>query len=197
MPPPTRITIRLPPDLAARLVAHGGQLADIVRQALDAYLGGDATPGLPRPSGTAAISAAMADRLSHLTATVAATEERLEGLGQRVTALEAASASGSQTAASLAAVQAHLAIVEERLTAIEAVAAHGSHQQPWQPPRQPSQTPGAYDRDATYARIQALQVQGLTQRQIAAQLTAEGMPTKQGGPWGQSSVRYLLQTHGG
>ena len=89
--------------------------------------------------------------------------------------------------------QTHLATVEERLTAIEAVAATGSH---GQPPRQPSPPPGAYDRDATYARIQALQAQGLTQRQIAAQLTAEGMPTKQGGPWGQSSVRYLLQTYG-
>ena len=64
MPPPTRITIRLPPDLAARLVAHGGQLAAVVRQALEDYLGRDPPPGLPRPPGTAATPAAMADRLS-------------------------------------------------------------------------------------------------------------------------------------
>jgi hypothetical protein len=63
-------------------------------------------------------------------------------------------------------------------------------------PQTDTPRPGSYDRDSTYARIQALQAQGLTQRQIAAQLTADGIPTKQGGPWGQSSVRYLLSTYG-
>jgi predicted component of type VI protein secretion system len=68
------------------------------------------------------------------------------------------------------------------------------------PPQDAPQTatspPGSYDPDVAYARIRGLQAQGLTQRQIAAQLTADGVPTRQGGPWGQSSVRYLLQTRG-
>jgi hypothetical protein len=64
------------------------------------------------------------------------------------------------------------------------------------PGREPFPTRGAYDPDAAYARVEALQAQGQSFRQIAAQLTAEGIPTHRGGPWGQSSVRYLLKTYG-
>jgi len=56
--------------------------------------------------------------------------------------------------------------------------------------------PPAYDPDAATARMQALQAQGKTLAQIAAQLTAEGMPTKQGRPWHKSTVNYLLKTRG-
>jgi hypothetical protein len=61
-------------------------------------------------------------------------------------------------------------------------------------PRQPP--PGGYDPAAATARMQALQAQGLTLAQIAAQLTAEGVPTKQGRPWHKSTVNYLLKTRG-
>jgi hypothetical protein len=54
----------------------------------------------------------------------------------------------------------------------------------------------AYDPDAAAARMQALRAQGLSFRQIAATLTAEGIPTQRGAAWNQSSVRYLLKTHG-
>ena len=57
-------------------------------------------------------------------------------------------------------------------------------------------TPTAYDPEAAYARMQALQAQGRTLAQIAAQLTAEGVPTKQGRPWHKSTVNYLLKTRG-
>ena len=57
-------------------------------------------------------------------------------------------------------------------------------------------TPRAYDPEAAYARMQALQAQGLTLAQIAATLTAEGVPTKQGRGWHKSSVNYLLKTRG-
>ena len=57
-------------------------------------------------------------------------------------------------------------------------------------------TPPAYDPEVAYARMQALQAQGRTLAEIAAQLTAEGVPTKQGRGWHKSSVNYLLKTRG-
>ena len=53
-----------------------------------------------------------------------------------------------------------------------------------------------YDPDAAFARMQALQAQGLTLAQIAAQMTAEGWRTKHGRPWHKSTVAYVLKTHG-
>jgi hypothetical protein len=44
--------------------------------------------------------------------------------------------------------------------------------------------------------MQALQAQGQTLAQIAATLTAEGVPTRQGRGWHKSSVNYLLKTRG-
>jgi hypothetical protein len=64
------------------------------------------------------------------------------------------------------------------------------------PDREISPVSSAYDPDAAYTRMHALQAQGHSLRQIAAQLTAEGIPTHRGGPWGPSSVRYLLKTNG-
>lgn len=53
-----------------------------------------------------------------------------------------------------------------------------------------------YDPAVASARIHALEAQGQSFRQIAHQLSTEGIPTARGGPWNQSSVRYLLKTHG-
>jgi hypothetical protein len=53
-----------------------------------------------------------------------------------------------------------------------------------------------YDPQAAVARIQALHRQGFSTRAIAAQLNAEGVPTRHGQPWGGGSVGYLLRTHG-
>jgi hypothetical protein len=46
--------------------------------------------------------------------------------------------------------------------------------------------------DAALARMQGLRQQGLSYRQIATQLTPEGLPTKTGGAWTKSTVGYLL-----
>lgn len=45
---------------------------------------------------------------------------------------------------------------------------------------------------ATVNRIHALRAAGLTLRQIAASLTAEGVPTKRGGAWSHKVVRSVL-----
>jgi hypothetical protein len=63
----------------------------------------------------------------------------------------------------------------------------------------PQPTPqllGTYDPRAAAARMQTLRRQGLSLTQIAAQLTAEGVPTRYGLPWQHSSVRHLLKTYG-
>jgi hypothetical protein len=59
-------------------------------------------------------------------------------------------------------------------------------------PRPQSMVPG-YDLDAALARMQALQAQGYSLTQIAAQLTAEGITTRHGKPWHRGTVGYLLQ----
>jgi hypothetical protein len=53
-----------------------------------------------------------------------------------------------------------------------------------------------YDPEAAVRRMQALQAQGLSLAQVAAQLTAEGIPTRHGKPWHKGTVGYLLQTSG-
>jgi hypothetical protein len=69
-----------------------------------------------------------------------------------------------------------------------------------QPPAAPQQpqrpTASTHDPDAAYARMQALQSQGLTLAQIAAQMTAEGRRTRYGKAWHKSRVAYVLKTHG-
>jgi len=153
--PSTRITIRLSSELAARLATHtgpGSHMADIVRQALEAYLGGEAPQRLPQ----------------------------------------------ADLAATLSAISAKLEVVEQRLATLEAASATDSQRETMRPtpPQQPPPPPGTYDPDAASVRIQDLQAQGYSLRQIAAQLTTEGIPTRRGGPWNPSSVRYLLKTYG-
>jgi hypothetical protein len=55
---------------------------------------------------------------------------------------------------------------------------------------------GTYDLQAAVQRIVALRQQGLSYEAIAAQLDAEGIPTRYGLPWQHSSVRYLFRTYG-
>jgi hypothetical protein len=62
--------------------------------------------------------------------------------------------------------------------------------------RHPRPAPvGGYDVDLAYARMQALQGQGMSLAQIAAQLTAEGLRTRHGKAWHKSTVAYILKTH--
>jgi hypothetical protein len=67
---------------------------------------------------------------------------------------------------------------------------------PQETPQPTPQMLGTYDPQAAAARMQALRRQGLSLAQIAAQLTAEGIPTRYGLPWQHSSVRHLLKTYG-
>jgi len=63
-------------------------------------------------------------------------------------------------------------------------------------PAQPSpQLLGTYDPRAAATRKQELRRQAFTLTQIAAQLTAEGVPTRYGLPWEHSSVRYVLKRY--
>jgi len=88
---PDRLTIRLSPELAAKLAARGGphgNLAAIVRQAIEAYLAADSPPRQPRQPPRADMTATAA--------TVADMSTRLATLELRIAALEATTASGSQ-----------------------------------------------------------------------------------------------------
>jgi hypothetical protein len=67
---------------------------------------------------------------------------------------------------------------------------------PQEAPHLTPQMLGTYDPQAAAARMQTLRHQGLSLAQIAAQLTAEGVPTRYGLPWQHSSVRHLLKTYG-
>jgi len=44
--------------------------------------------------------------------------------------------------------------------------------------------------------MEALHAEGRSLAQIAAQLTAEGLPTRHGKPWHKGTVGYLLKTYG-
>ena len=56
--------------------------------------------------------------------------------------------------------------------------------------------PASYDPGPAIARILALRQQGMSFERIAAQLDAEGIPTRYGLPWQHSSVRHLWRTYG-
>src|SRR5438105_15738228 len=89
----SRITIRLSPVLAAGLAAKvgpRGNLADIVRQALEAYLGDERHTRQPTAAPVAATADNMAASLSDI-------RSRLETLEQHLTALEAVSARTAAT----------------------------------------------------------------------------------------------------
>lgn len=69
-----------------------------------------------------------------------------------------------------------------------------SRRQPTQQPQTlPRQPPGHYDAQAAVQRIRQLRNQGLSFAKIATQLTAEGIPTRDGGAWHPSSVDRLFK----
>ncbi len=155
-------------------VRQGSSVSDIVREALDAYLGMRQTERqTARPTQGASASASAAatsDTLSAMMSDTSDIRERLAHLEQQVEALSACvrqcrmlSDTGGDTST----------------------------------PAQPSpQLLGTYDPQAAAARIQELRRQGFSLTRIAAQLDAEGIPTRYGLPWQHSSIRYLLKTYG-
>ena len=62
-----------------------------------------------------------------------------------------------------------------------------------QRPPAPPVTPQRTDPQTAGRRILALHTQGLSLREIAAQLTKEGVPTRRGGEWYASTVRSVLK----
>jgi len=69
------------------------------------------------------------------------------------------------------------------------------HHTPQATPHPSPQILETYDPHAAAARIHTLRRQGLSFVQIAAQLDAEGIPTRYGLPWQYSSVRHLFRTY--
>jgi Arc/MetJ-type ribon-helix-helix transcriptional regulator len=189
MPGSPRITIRLTPALETLMsarVRQGSSVSDIVRQALEAYLGTCRTesqtstsPVSGNISGvsdeladnlSADLSDTMSARLSAIASDVSDIRERLAQLEVRLDALSASIRPPN---------------VRQRVPHSSAVDRH------------PRPAPlGGYDVDLAYARMQALQGQGMSLAQIAAQLTAEGLRTRHGKAWHKSTVAYILKTHG-
>jgi len=63
----------------------------------------------------------------------------------------------------------------------------------WSELRRPSRPPPDFDPQAAGRRIEALNAQGLSLREIAQRLTKEGIPTRRGGQWHASTVRAVLE----
>src|SRR2546425_74057 len=200
MPSSHRITIRLTPALEALMsdrVRQGSSVSDIVREALEAYLGVRPTARLTeRPTqstsastSTSAVSgtmsASMSDVLSAMLSDIVSN------------AMSDVSASVSDVAD----IRERLAQLEQRVEALSASVRQSSmlSDMPGDTgtPAQPSpQLLGTYDPRAAATRKQELRRQAFTLTQIAAQLTAEGVPTRYGLPWEPSSVRYVLKRYG-
>src|SRR5438093_3911417 len=171
MPPSPRYTVRLPHALDALVqarVSAGTPFAVLIREALAAYLADSPPTATPIPADSA-------DTVRHL-------QDQLAVLTTRVEILEQMPTLRRQPADRRADRDAN------RDADTPAVRADNL-------PAGADTTP-TYDPEAAYARMQALQAQGRTLAEIAAQLTAEGVPTKQGRRWHKSSVNYLLKTRG-
>jgi hypothetical protein len=147
----------------------------LIREALAAYLADTMPTGLPTDTPTPADSAD----------TVRTLQEQLSALTTRVEILEQRPTRRRQPADRSADRRADRPLTGADTPAI-----------PADRPPTGADTAPAYDPEAAYARMQALQAQGRTLAQIAATLTAEGVPTKQGRPWHKSTVNYLLKTRG-
>ncbi|HSX79237.1 MAG TPA: recombinase family protein [Candidatus Saccharimonadia bacterium] len=181
MPGHPRITIRLTPALEALVsarVRQGSHVSDIVREALEAYLGACPT-ACPTQSAAASASAvtASAFQMDHMSAAVSAN-------------LADVSARLSASVSDVLDMRERLAQLEQR---VEDLSARGRPRLTPRPTPPPQRTD--YDAAAAVARMQALQAEGLSLAQIAAQLTAEGIPTRHGQPWHKGTVGYLLQAH--
>ncbi len=197
MPSSHRITIRLTPALEALMsdrVRQGSSVSDIVREALEAYLGVRPTARLTeRP--TQSTSASASTSVVSGTMSVSMSDVLSAMLSDIVS--DAMSASVSDVAD----IRERLAQLEQRVEALSASVRQSSmlSDMPGDTgtPAQPSpQLLGTYDPRAAATRKQELRRQAFTLTQIAAQLTAEGVPTRYGLPWEHSSVRYVLKRYG-
>ncbi len=197
MPSSHRITIRLTPALEALMsdrVRQGSSVSDIVREALEAYLGVRPTARLTeRP--TQSTSASASTSVVSGTMSVSMSDVLSAMLSDIVS--DAMSASVSDVAD----IRERLAQLEQRVEALSASVRQSSmlSDMPGDTgtPAQPSpQLLGTYDPRAAATRMQELRRQAFTLTQIAAQLTAEGVPTRYGLPWEHSSVRYVLKRYG-
>jgi hypothetical protein len=173
MPPSPRYTVRLPHALDALVqarVATGTPFAVRIREALSAYFADSMpTPADSPPTARAPTPADSADLVRVL-------GEQLAILRVRVEALESV-------------------LTQRRHPADQRADSPADTRADTQPT--PADTPrGTYDPQAAVARMQALRTQGYSFARIAAQLTAEGIPTRYGLPWQHSSVRHLLKTYG-
>ena len=120
-------------------------------------------------------------------------------LGSRPTAGPPACPPVSDTMSdTLSAILARLDHLEQQIEQQERPVRHRPTARPTESPKRPTArpTPSGYDAAAAYARMQALHAQGSTLAQIASQLTAEGIRTRQGKAWHKSSVAYVLKTYG-
>jgi hypothetical protein len=181
MPGHPRITIRLTPALEALVsarVRQGSSVSDIVREALEAYLGACPTESAAASASAVTASAFQMDQMSDVVSA------KLSDALADVSARLSASVSDASD------MRERLELLEQR---IEELSARG---RPRPTPRPTVPPPTGYDADAAYVRMQALQAQGRTLAQIAAQLTAEGLRTRHGKPWHKSTVAYVLKTHG-
>lgn len=182
----SKISFRLSPELQAALsarVRQGRRVSDILREALETYLGMRPPERLTlRPSTSASpftLSAITSDDMSDLV-----------------------SARLSDTLAAMSAMASDVSDIRHRLGELEArldgLSDTGRrHQTPRRTSRPtPPPSTSAYDADAAFHRMKVLQQQGLTLAQIAERLTAEGLRTRHGKPWHKSSVAYVLKTHG-
>jgi hypothetical protein len=186
MPPRSRYTVRLPRTLAALVadrVRQGHRASDIIRDALEAYFG-VRPPDRPTPATLPAavadeVSAIMSDKVSAIAADVSDMRERSAQLKQQVEHMSAGVGAS--------------AIVADMTSA----SASDMAPSPAASARQASpQILGSYDPGAAAVRIQELRGQGFSFARIAAQLDAEGMPTRHGGGWHRASVRHLWETYG-
>src|SRR6266446_1188037 len=172
MPPSPRYYVRLPPALDALVQARvrtGTPFAMLIREALSAYLADSMPPPADRTPTPPALTPADSADMVHV-------------LGEQ------------------------LAILRARVKALEYVLTQRRHHAD-RPADRPADTRadttpigadtprGTYDPQAAVARMQALRAQGYSLARIAAQLTAEGIPTRYGLPWQHSSVRHLLKAY--
>lgn len=188
--------------------------SELAQQALDAYRT-DASAVSASVSDTeqlrTLIRAEMAQVTQEVTATVTATVTdtlmtQLQDLVQAaVSAIVSATVTDSETATVpvTATVTDTKAVTPPGGTGALPVTAHETDTEtdtatetPRARQRQRTPTTTAYDPDVAFARMRALQAQGMSLAQIAAQLDAEGLRTRHGKAWHKSTVAYVLKTHG-
>jgi hypothetical protein len=173
-----KVSFRLSPALQTALATHvrqhGGRVSDILREALEAYLGLRPTA---RPTDQVSVSdkvsdsAHLSDSVSDLSASIQTLVSDITTLQDRLERLEAS-------------MQPRPFRVRQRPTA--------------RPTLRPSSLPPprTYDPEMALTRMQELKAQGLSLAQIALTLNQEGIPTRHGRPWHKGTVAYLRRCIG-